>query len=149
MRWAASSGVIGIMAKRFDFTMRSRAVGRRRSRRRAGSATAAGAVGDDPAAGVVAPLELRLELVELVLELGSTARSMATNPSGACDLAAHVVTVALEGDLADLPVGDARVALLGEVDLGSVHAVEEPVQPPDLLLGHAVGGCRTRRCAGC
>ena len=32
--------------------------------------------------------------------------------------------MALEGHLADDPVGDPRVVLLGEVDLGPVHAVD-------------------------
>src|SRR2546427_760107 len=42
--------------------------------------------------------------------------------------------VALHRDLADLAFGAAGVALLGELDLGPLHAVEEPAQPGDLVL---------------
>jgi hypothetical protein len=82
----------------------------------------------------VAAQQLGLELVELVLELLD--RPVDGHEAvGSGHPAAHVVPVPLEGDLADLLVGDPRVLLLREVDLGPVHAVEEPVEPADLLLG--------------
>src|SRR4030095_4329745 len=40
--------------------------------------------------------------------------------------------VPLDRDLADLARGDTRVALLTEVDVGVIHAVEKPVESPDL-----------------
>jgi hypothetical protein len=45
-----------------------------------------------------------------------------------------VVTVAVEADLADLPLGDAGVALLEEVHDCSVEPVGLPGEPTDLLL---------------
>jgi hypothetical protein len=45
-----------------------------------------------------------------------------------------VVAVTLEGDLAELGVGDAGVLLPAEADLGPLH-VEEPPQAGHLVLG--------------
>src|SRR5947207_4467802 len=44
------------------------------------------------------------------------------------------VPVDLEGDFADVPLGDSGVAFLREADLDVVHAIEEAGQACDLLL---------------
>src|SRR5581483_6024011 len=53
---------------------------------------------------------------------------------------ANDVTMPVHRHLADLPLGDARVALFSETDLGAVHAVEEAAQPQDLLLDRGAQG---------
>src|SRR4051812_47748987 len=111
----------------------TRAVGRLLGR---GTDGVVGGSADGGARGhVVAPLELRLELVELLFELGDGPVD-GDEAVGGVDLAPDVVAVPFERDLAGLALGDPGVALLGEVHLGPVHAVEEAVQAADLLLGH-------------
>ena len=114
---AASSGVIGFDREPLGFTIRGPAVRRRRRRRRPRRRPGGRRPGrrrrGDRRAGrwpVAAGAEqLGLELVELVLELvdGQVDGGEAV---GGGDLAPDVVAVALEGDLAHLLVGDARVA---------------------------------------
>ena len=78
--------------------------------------------------------DLALELDQLVLELldGQVERARSV---GGGHLALHLVAVALDHHLADLLVGDAGVLLLGEVDPGDVHALDEAGQLADLAPG--------------
>jgi hypothetical protein len=92
----------------------------------------------------VAALEFRLQLVELVLEFLDRPVD-GDEAVGTTDLAPHVVTVPLERDLAHLLVGDARVALFGEVDVAPLHSVEEATEAPDLLDGGGAQGVRDLR----
>src|SRR5206468_1398416 len=70
---------------------------------------------------------LVLELLDCEIDGGEPVRSG--------DLAAHVMTVADEGDLAHLLVGHPSGVLLGEVDLSSIHALEKAPEPSDLVDG--------------
>src|SRR5436305_14798729 len=74
-----------------------------------------------------------LQAGQPVLELVDDAvgRSDDVRPRG---MGAHDVPVPVHGDLADLLVGDARVLLLREADVGPLHAFQEAADTTDLLL---------------
>ena len=83
------------------------------------------------------PMQLGLQLVELVLELlvGAVDRRVRI---GRGDLGAHMVSMALDGHLTHFLVGYPRISLLGEVHISSVEARYESVESPDLLVGEVV-----------
>src|SRR5437773_7562743 len=76
--------------------------------------------------------QLALELRQLVLELGDRLVERGEG-IGRGRLGADDVPVTGEDQLAHLLLGDPRVLLLHEVDLGLVHALEQPAEPRDLL----------------
>src|SRR3954454_24619613 len=73
-----------------------------------------------------------LELVDDAVDRGDHIR---TRRMGAND-----VPVPVHGDLADLLVGDARVLLLGEADVGPLHAFEKAAHPTKLLVHYGPDG---------
>src|SRR5438105_352839 len=77
--------------------------------------------------------EATLELLDTVLELVHHAVHRGERVGGGGP-GPDDEPVALHGDLAHLALGDAGVALLRELDLGPLHALEEPAQPGDLVL---------------
>src|SRR5438105_11936720 len=83
--------------------------------------------------------EAALELLDTVLELVDDPVDGGEGVGGGRP-GPHDETVAVHGDLADLPLGDAGVALLGELDLGPLHALEVPGQAGDLVLDRGAKG---------
>ena len=72
----------------------------------------------------------------------STTRSTAASGTGAGGPGPDGTAVTDDDDLAALPVGDPRIVLLGEVDLGTIESRAEMAEPAHLLLGqgsHFVG----------
>ena len=63
----------------------------------------------------------------------ATARSTAAELIGRRDLRPHVMAVPFERHLAHLPSGDAPVALLTEVHVRALHAVEKTIEATDLV----------------
>src|SRR3954469_14522256 len=73
-----------------------------------------------------------LELVDDTVHRGDHIRTGRVGP--------HDVPMPVHRDLADLLVGDARIPLLGEADVGAVHAFQEAADPAQLLVDGAPDG---------
>src|SRR5947209_14412264 len=74
-----------------------------------------------------------LELGDAMVQLGDDAVD-GDEPVGRRRLGSHDVSVPVDRHLADFTVGDARVALLEEMDLGAVHPFEDATDPRQLVL---------------